>query len=582
MKVNCKFYANTFFNKVNLPSSPAVILESGEFTPKFEEEIYIVQSRYLAYIRINKPFTEVYDIDYVVLENHDIMWWLYFYTVENIQMLNENTCELTLMLDPFNSIGGMNEGDQYCQEIPVFMNAQRIHVSDDEFGKYTLPEDFVPNEPLQIELSNKIGQNTPSPYNLFLTTLFINLYKNPEADSLLPETQTENQEVLLIPKTEPTPCITDFQIGGVSTNNALGCVCLITENSMKLVEKLRQYGIENSILASYSVPTEYVSAISPITEYGVICYKKISGINKIYNASGITVMQPAVNKKCSIGQFNKIILASNCSGEQVEANIEEVSDGSPIQIRIVADVRNDGRPTASFAKYKKFENAEYQMQAVNGLKWANMPINFTEKSGSTIERLNLKTSQEYKKENVERQAMGSIMQAGVGVVGAVGSFMAGDVAGGAKGIANAVSSGLNAYNIMEDYKRQTAMETEIFERNLTYQQPQINFPLSGSVRDAYGNSFYIIKYKLSANDLRQYDNYLTQFGYNVGNKLITKADLYSREHYNYVKLNQVHLSTANTPIFIREQLEALLKNGVRLWHCKPRAEYMQAGGNNPR
>lgn len=579
MVCSCKLYKNTFFNKINIPSSPAVLFDN--FEPAYEEELKITQNRYLTKIRVNHEFNDICDIDYVVIEGTGGSFNYSFYTVEDIQMLSENVAELTLMTDPYNSCGGLNYGDGYCQLIPVYMVASRMHVTDDTFGKYTLPEDFTPNEPLQIEISNKIGDDNVGKNEVILSTLIMNPAQPNIADSLIPTSQTENNEVLLIPQTEEVPYNTDYQIGNTSTGKNLGCLILITNDTNKMINKLRAFGVENSIIASYVIP-RYYCTYTGSTKYQMNMLSSIKGINSVINVSGITINQNCVNKKCNIGEYNKVVLASNCSGESCEALLEDITTGQALQVRIVADMRVDGKPTASFANYKGLQNEQYQMQAVNGMGWANAPLLYTEKSGGNVDRLNLMTNKRVENAKFRDEYYSQLGQGAFSGVAGLVQLATGNVAGGIGSLAESFGTFYGADKMKQDYERKTNAEMEIFNRNQTYQQPQINFARSGSVRDAYGNCFYIIKYKLSNTDLEQYDNYLTQFGYNVGNKQIQASDLFTREHYNYIKCNFVQLSSANIPMFLREQLETLLKNGVRLWHTPIRSEYMVAGGNNIR
>ena len=569
MKYKIKLYNNTWFNKINLPSNPAVLYDNYE--PKMETEANLVQNAFLSIVKLEGSFEDFCDIDYVEITKENLPLGRAFYTVENIQMLSERVCQLTLLLDPLNTCGGLNYGDEYCKIYPVILQANRMHISDDEFGKYNLPEEFVPCEPLEIEVSNQIGDTSGGGQEVINVTQLCNPSVNASI-SLPPENQSENKETLLLPITF-APAETIFNINGKRAMGTIGALMLGGDLANNIINKLRQFGIEKSILSSYVLPGEYCSVTynpNP-SAGGAFIASKADGLTKTYGVSGISIQRECANKKCLIGEYNKVVLASNCSGEKVTALLEDVSNGGGLSIRICSDPRYDGRPTACFAYYKKYDNNKYFLQAVNGLKWANAPLIYTEKSGSAVDRLNLETNLDYQKKEAEAKAtgmaIGGLAQIGVGAFGATH----GDLKGGVESIAKGVGDLLGAYNTMDAYNKERARELEIFNRNQYYTQPEINFPVSGSVRDYQGNGFYVIKYKLSASDFVRYDQYLTLFGYNVGNKIVTPPDLYNREKFNYIRVNEAQFASYDIPIFLKNQLTDLLRAGVRLWHTKPEA-----------
>lgn len=566
MRYRAKLYNNTWFNKINLPSSPAVLYDN--YDPKYEIDVNLTQNAFLSYIKLEGNFNTFCDIDYVEITNESLPLGRAFYTVENIQMLSERVCQLTLLIDPLNTCGGLNYGDGFSKLYPIIMQANRMHISDDEFGKYNLPEDFIPAEPLEIEVSQQMGDTGGGWQNVLNITQICNPDET-RSLNLPAQSQTENKEVLLIPITDAVN-ETKYYLNGRLINGTVGCLALGGDATNKVVNKLRQYGVENSVISSYVLPSEYCSVTYGGARFGVNLATRADGLSKTYTAGGITIQRQCANKKALIGEYNKIVLASNCSGEKVTALLEDVSDGSAISIRVVADPRYDGKPTATFTTYKKYNNSTYFIQAVNGLKWANAPLVYVEKSGSAVDRLNLETNQQFAKDKAETKAIGGIVggviQAGVGV----GRVAMGDVTG-IGSVVGGIGGIVGGVNAMQDYEKERQRELEIFNRNNYYTAPEVNFPVSGSVRDVQGNGFYIIKYRLSDADFLRYDQYLTLFGYNVGSKIVTPQDLYNRQKFNYIRVNEAQFASINIPIFVKNQLEALLKTGVRLWHTKPSA-----------
>lgn len=570
MIVNVKLYGSTWFNKINIPSSPSVLWDN--FTPILKTQANLVQNKFLSKIRVKAKFTDIEDVDYVEITQASYPLGFAFYTVENIQMLSELTAELTLLIDPITTCGGLNWGtDPNCKIYPVYMLAQRMHITDDEYGKYTMPEDFVPSSPLEIEVSNQIGQTDSSEHiSIILLTL---LAKANETNSLnLPAiSQTENKEVLLIPITN-SAIKTAYYVGGkYITGTTGGAYQNFGVEINQVINRLRQYGVEKSILASYNVPSEYVDVDVEQDEMGLTHFISLYGQKKSYSVSGINLIKNVNNKKALIGEYNKLVLASNCSGEKLEVLPEDVSNDGTLQVTIVSDARFDGKPTCFFNNYKKYNNDSFIMQAVNGLQWANDPIQFLEKSGVALDRLNLQANLNFQKNKTMKQVGRNIGQGVVGIVGGAVSISSGDIGKGVEHILGGMGDLLNAQQLWEDYEEQKKYELDSFNRNNYYVAPDVNFALSSSVRDYKGNAFFVIKYKLSDLDLYNYDLYLTLFGYNVGSKEIVPQNLYNRKMFNYIQVLDVHFSSREVPMFLLKGCEMVLKAGVRLWHTKPTA-----------
>ena len=140
-----------------------------------------------------------------------------------------------------------------------------------------------------------------------------------------------------------------------------------------------------------------------------------------------------------------------------------------------------------------------------------------------------------------------------------GEAQANNLALGTKIVSNGVSAGarlaMNRVNFNDNV------------RSLLKATPEIQFPVVPQLQDFIGNKFYEMHYRLSNTDMTRFDNYLTQFGYAVSEKLTT-ACFTGRTHFNYVQGEDVTLN-ATAPLYLRNGAAEQIMNGVRIWHTKP-------------
>lgn len=574
MLCNVKCYGSTGFNAVNRPLNAKQLLALSDI-PVFYEDTLNINTLILPTIRIKLEFFTAQYIDYIEM-THGVN--SYYYVVTNLKMLNDNVCELSLLLDGWNSC---NDGN----EIALDGSVERMHIkkSDDIYGKYSLDEEFTPSEPLRIAISDKIGQTIGAVYDVVEFVQQVTQQDKNKAQVMSPSEATPNDEVLLIPSISKSKS-TNIVTGSATITTGISGLYSRGANPTKVDEQinlLRQYGMENAILSSYDLPIQYVDLENVDGATGhiqTIKPKKLEFTNplNLYYAS-------VNNQKALYGKYNTIKLLSNCSGESIEFHPEDVAVNGQLTITITCDPRSTGKPVASFKYYKGTDVSNLLLNSVNGENWANTPILFTDKSGSAVDRLNFNTNQAVTVENArlkgEQQMIanvvgGAVSGAGNGV--SPTSMLVGGIAGGVKA---GLVTAFNAHYENQILKNTLEAEKEIFTRNLTYTQPQVSFAKSQALRDYVGNSFYVIQNRLSVADIINYDTYLTRYGYNVGNVDFNLSYLDNRKNFVFLKFNDLNIRN-NKSIYIRNQAVAELKNGIRLWKVRPNSVYMKADGNN--
>ena len=142
MSYSCRIYKNSGFNSCNIPDSPE-LLERCSFIDV--PALQIMQERFLSSIRVKATWVNVKNGDYVKLYNTETgsKW---FYSIENIVMQAKDVAVLSVIPDYINSVGGVS-GLKIVDGI-----TERVHVSSDAFGEYTMQDPLTtPSEPLQVQ-----------------------------------------------------------------------------------------------------------------------------------------------------------------------------------------------------------------------------------------------------------------------------------------------------------------------------------------------------------------------------------------------------------------------------------------------
>ena len=131
-------------------------------------------------------------------------------------------------------------------------------------------------------------------------------------------------------------------------------------------------------------------------------------------------------------------------------------------------------------------------------------------------------------------------------------------------VGGAVMGGRSATQAMYALKQQ---EKELAAR-ASVAHPVLTMSTSNYLRECGYNAFYTIISSYSDTDLRAFDDFLTKYGYNVGNKAFEESDFYSRSHFNYVKLKSI-IMKSDRSMWMRNVAEEQLLRGVRIWHEYP-------------
>ena len=528
-------------------------LSSLAFTAKTFPNVAIKQDRGRVDIKINATYADVKNADYCKINSSG-------YWVTGINMLNDHCAMILLQQDYLTTIGVANLSivSGWCT---------RRSVSDDTLFKNTLPENFTPSQELVVsgckEISN--GSSETGHINVLLCNLdILNLTDLAKAYTATLAGKDFN---VVVPK---LPSISDggtkyyFHPQGASNTYStnIAMTKAFNPNNTKVkegVSEVRALGIESCIGASYNLPLQWVDA----TEDGNGVYTMFVDKWKNTKSSLSTHWGSYKNNKVYSGQFQSIVCYSICSGEQNTFKVEDVvnSDGE-ILWTLFADLRYNGYPACKPSTYRSKTNSS-MFGVVKGANWQQTPFMYT--YGSSGYAVGLQSAAQNYATNrlgILGGILGGSANMAAGLLGSDlsgGEAQANNLASVTRAMSNGVSAGARLAMNRWDLNNNV--------RSLLKSTPEIQFPVIPQLQDFIGNKFYEMHYRLSNTDMTRFDNYLTQFGYAVSEKLTT-ACFTGRTHFNYVQGEDVTLN-ATAPLYLRNGAAEQIMNGVRIWHTKP-------------
>ena len=76
----------------------------------------------------------------------------------------------------------------------------------------------------------------------------------------------------------------------------------------------------------------------------------------------------------------------------------------------------------------------------------------------------------------------------------------------------------------------------------------------------------VVKYTITPQYKKRINNYFKRYGYAFNDYAI--PNIYSRQHYNFLKCNVCHLISDNIPREHQEEIKQIFESGVTLWHLE--------------
>ena len=594
-----RIYKNTGFNSSNIPDGQALLNTLPyQDLPAME----IRQERFLSSIRVKVSWEEVKYCDYCrVSDGYDDNTGdhSFYYFVNSVWM--EATDVATLELTPdFWTTGNGIKGFGISDGI-----TERVHVRDDSFGKWSGNDPLLtPSEPL------KIATNWRAPGNSSVVAIEATLNPGLTASRKHSYTYTDaddQEQVVSVPKAQPNSRLTKFKIPNGNANDRGTALYAVSsdislgsygsgyyEEEADYIAVLRSLGLEQAIVSQTRYPSAYVGFSISGAAGGQIVFNQLTGKQGEWQ-SGLPYIQHSVrNNLINYSNLLKYGIIS-CSGEGAEFDPADVmGDGSEPKIRYLADPNPDGKPYFRFKTVNGSSSlSDFWRNCISGMKWKQVPLVFTEASGSTLNtmRYNNNTDLAVMKHVRENQAFtNQYTQSMVGnAIGGVASAAKFDI-GGTISNAMAMTQAQMNMDLRREHDIPIYMKertNELMELNLANSVvvPTVNFPYNSDIlRDSYGNGVLVYRYRYSDNDVRRIDKLLTMYGYQVSKPLETD-DFVNRRYFNFIKCSNVSFNASPSghqnvrrPRWFLDGAAAQLKGGVRIWHVIPNESYYE---NNP-
>lgn len=621
-----KLYKNTGLNGSNVidsvssmwndPSSYGftdIITLTGTFP--------LVQEKGLAEIKIETTWEEVNAVDYLIVMSPWVQGTPHCgYFVTAITMVSTTVASLSLVVDALGTIGISN-----LSGIDAWCVRRIVKNVDQDLQTYStgniIPESWTPSNPLEMDTVVDIlrtaahnDDDRDGEWEIVIASADIQDTDN-LAEAYTVASSTDDK--VLVPQLKPIDTskllqmtmYTTYnyhvvqQVGSGHVRRTISSSAEMTPKSFRYpdsmgynlgvttvyqgVQKMRSLGVENVIVASYSVPKIYAAATSlsggEVNDIEGLAYHVNTGIEFEYY-SGIE------NKKV-FALYNVFEIASIASGNMSQYKFEDLckpSDTSyaytQFQCLIWANPIPNGKPFCRPAYY--MGNTENLWTGVvEGAQWLQTQIRYNMQSGA-VRNLLRSTSAIVRdlrytgKKNALSQMSGAINW-GLGLGDTImtdtpknpadfntsAKFKAGQM--GVNMVADYLNAGLDAQQASNQAVSDYAAELV----------PDIAYPYTASVQSFVGNDFTVNRFRLSLNDARRLDAYLHKYGEAV-DEPFDVAHFTDKVKYNFVQLENINMpEVLNVPLWLKNLASTVLEAGVRIWHTKPTKAALLVGGN---
>lgn len=616
-----RLYLDTGFSYENIPDS-ASLLNNPNVKFIDVDAVWLYQNQEQGVIRVKSTFDNIYPVDYCRIGSSS------YYFVTNVTMINPNTAELSLVIDAITTIGLNNITDNlaggWCT---------RRCVTDDTLFNNCIDEDFVPTQPLENDTQDiKISNN-----GILAIVSSIDLSKVGELLSQGYKNSIESTSIDVSVPTVPainfkyTKITIDYQ-GLRLTRELVGKRMYLvgindddTQDNM-LIDALTtvwSLGLFDAIAGIYYLPigedgtgsnfTYNVTLnigddlfwISELTVHGG--FFKLDRIPFKWNTPNVK------NNKVFATKYNTYRLISMVSGNEANYYAGDIYDNlnNPDAPNIAINIDGSDNGT-SYAKpeyirgvdlsqtSKKFE---IMRDAVTGGDWVSLNYNQARPKGiiKTLNYLNLSRANTVL--NIPSKILPNLSLPNLSKNGNIYESMTmpyspssslvsqQQIAGGAIDQVSPIT-GYNYFgnprigsfgNVVGAISglKDSAVDLLVNSQELAnafIQSPETWFPIDNTLSLFYGNSYYVIRERLSDEDTLKFDKYLTMYGYKV-NEPLTKECFYGRQYFNYIKAEGINIKTINrVPLRLKQIAIEQLQGGIRIWHTLVNSN---AYNNNP-
>ena len=373
-----------------------------------------------------------------------------------------------------------------------------------------------------------------------------------------------------------------------------------------LLSDLASDGRSGDITAIWQVPAWYVNdTTKPYIDYNPEKesaddyggYKTIESTKETGNIALTKWATTTYNNKLNYGQNLRIKIYNPASNGTIEHSVTDVMTPgsaaewiSSVPYTLFADIRSNGNPIFMFNYLNKADNISNMIEVLNGGKWRQVPLNI---SGVITKDaiMGMQHRNELNETDTMMNITNMITSMITGLNNTAMSYRGTDSGNsyrdewmynqGVLGQTNVLTNAINqGYNI---WRNNRVVQQQNAELNCRAAMASVNLSKDSSTfaNDMNNNGFFSIVSHFSNNDLQAFDTFLTRYGYNVGNMPFDgdQTYFYNRPSYNFVQVNDMTVESVTGNVNLVNDCVERLKQGLRIWHVKPNAKDMLAGGN---
>lgn len=634
---NVRLYFETHLNTANTLDN-ATLLETARHldVPALD----LLQAEGLTDIKVKATRAQVKNVEYVKLtdtESGD-----YFYYEAGIPKASSVDVQIIpLIVDGVLTMSARYNGIQNIPFLDGIITRHHVAKENDVYGAYTEEDPLlIPSKELEMDIREFFDDSGDNTNIVVESTIALDTQANHYEASVYTDSASGEQVTVPTVVAVPTNSRAVFGDVGGPTYHTAGTEYFDGKNTtvQKGISAVRGLGVESGILNSYVLPESQATMVPTAT--GQIL--TIQGVRDAEDSTLNFEYANVDNKRVLYGALNSLELVSVASGMRASFKPEDIRQGesgnSPTIIKIT-DPRPNGRPYFMFRYFKGEENEYNCLQnAIAGMEWANAPLVYTGRSGSTLDQISLKTSQrlmnieqgqaEYNNSMALQRALTGQLSSGIGMAGGLASSnygiqgalqnqsqatrnvlqfgynspwagpqfdqarLSADKAINVAGInlvTGIAQSALGLANAGVDYFANRSYLTSVYGARMAQEMaqyaigqvtaPALNFPRSETLRDFLGNGVLVIRYRPNATDIQKLDRILTMYGYKDTMPLIGGESVFTnRSKFNYVAIQGVTIG-GDAPRWLREATAAQLSAGVRVWHVIPDRTAYNSGEN---
>ncbi len=158
---------------------------------------------------------------------------------------------------------------------------------------------------------------------------------------------------------------------------------------------------------------------------------------------------------------------------------------------------------------------------------------------------------------------------------AIASILTGNLTGAVSNGVSLIQQQEKLDNLLNNLNEQNKFkENEIISSKNAKINDLLNTP--NSIKTAGNDSVFnlsvnnrkidVIKYTITPQYKKRINNYFKRYGYAFNDYAV--PDIYSREHYNFLKCNVCHLISDTIPREHQEEIKQIFESGITMWHLQ--------------